>query len=88
MQTNLNGTIDSNGVDVSPKLIGANIIQLQCYNHHPKARKPVNDNGILNKWGYNLQKQVRGPKKLYDTDMSLNYTVSLIGTGQDSSSKV
>jgi len=85
-------------VDISPKLNGANINRLQCNNRHSKARKPVSDNGILNKWGYNscnlpsqlpnLQKQVRGPKKLHDMDIGLNYTIPFIVNGQVSSSKV
>jgi len=35
------------------KLNSANINQLQYNNKHSKARRPVKDNGILNKQGYN-----------------------------------
>jgi hypothetical protein len=51
--TNLNGILDSNGVDISPKPNGANINLLQCNNQHSKARKSVNDNDVLNKRHYN-----------------------------------
>jgi hypothetical protein len=95
--TNLNGTVDSNGVDISPKLNGANINLLQCNNQHSKARKSVNDNDVLNRRGYNscnlpsqlpkLQQPATGPKKLHDTHMSFNYTISGIVNGQVSSSE-
>jgi hypothetical protein len=79
------------------KLYSAHINQLQYNNQHSKARKPAKDNGIPNKQGYNScklpshlpnqQKQMKGPKKLHDTDMNLNYTIPVIVTGQVSSSK-
>ena len=57
----------------------------------------MNDNGILNKQGYNscflpsqlhnLQEPARGPKKLHVTDMSLNYSILGLVNGQVSSSK-
>jgi hypothetical protein len=83
--TNLNGPVDSNGSDFSPKLNGANINLLRCNNQHSKAKKPVNDNASLNKRGYNscnlpyqlpkLQQPATRPKKLHGTHMSLNYTI-------------
>jgi hypothetical protein len=35
----------------------------------------------------NLQKQVRGPKKLHDTDMNLSYTYPVLVNGQVSGNK-
>jgi len=88
--TNLNGPVDSNGVDISPKLNSANINLLRCNNQHSKARKPENDNEVLNKRGCNscnlpyqlpkLQPATR-PKTLH-THMSLNYTIPNIVNGQ------
>jgi hypothetical protein len=70
---NLNGTLDSNGVDISPKLNGANINQLLCNNQHSKERRPVNDSDALNERDYNscylpsqlpkLLEPVKGPKQ-------------------------
>ena len=84
VSTNLNGTLDSNWADISQKLNGANINLLQCNNQHSKARKPVNDNEVLNKRGYNScslpsqlpkpQQPATEPKKLHDTHVSVNYT--------------
>jgi len=84
-------------VNGAPKLNSANINQLQYNNQHSKARRPVKYNGIPNKPGYNscklpfhlpnLQKQMKEPKKLHDTDMNLNYTIPVIVNGQVSSSK-
>ena len=78
------------------KLNSAHIHQLQYNNWHSKARKPAKD-GIMNKHGYNsckllshlpnLQKQMKGPKKLHDMDTNLNYTIPVIVNGQVSSSE-
>ena len=95
--TNLNGTGDSNGVEILPKRNGANINLLQCNNRHSKARKLVNDNDVLNKRGYSscslpsqlpkLQQPATGPKKLHVTHMSLNYTIAGMVNGQVSFSE-
>jgi len=96
--SNRKGTIDWNVVDISPKLNGANINQLQYNNLHSKARKSAQDNGMPNKRGNNscklpshlpnLQKQASGPKKLHDTDMNLNYAVPVLVNGKSPQVKV
>jgi hypothetical protein len=89
---NLNGTLDSNGVDISPKLNGANINQQQCNNQHSKERRPVNDNVALNEQRYKscylpsqlpkLQEPAKGLRQQHDMDMSSNYTIPGIVIGQ------
>jgi hypothetical protein len=84
-------------VNGAPKLNSTHINQLQYNNQNSKARKPAKDNGIPNKQGYNscklpshqlnLQKQMKGPKKLHDMEMNLNFTIPVIVNGQVSSSK-